>query len=86
MKKIKCKEAANFLNIVELGPHVIQVIKSSIKRGKGTEDDVIRWVDQYHSLDGKLLAENDPVATKQVGFINSTTGEGIFIPKEANDE
>jgi hypothetical protein len=42
---------------------VIQVIETEEKRGKGVEDDPIRGVTQYWSLDGELLAENDPVVT-----------------------
>lgn len=42
---------------------VIQVIEVEITRGKGTEDSVMRGVTQYWSLDGELLAENDPLTT-----------------------
>jgi hypothetical protein len=42
---------------------VIQVIEVELLRGKGTEDSVMRGVTQYWSLDGELLAENDPLAT-----------------------
>jgi len=41
------------------GAKVIQVIQTSLCIGKGTEDDVLRFLTQYWSLDGKLLAEND---------------------------
>ena len=40
---------------------VIQVIETVKKRGKGTREDVVRNVVQYWSLEGELLAENDPV-------------------------
>lgn len=43
---------------------VIQVIETELKRGKGVEDDPIRGVMQYWSLDGELLAENDPILTE----------------------
>jgi hypothetical protein len=39
---------------------VIQVIEVEVKRGKGIEDDPIRGVMQYWSLEGELLAESDP--------------------------
>jgi hypothetical protein len=39
---------------------IIDVIQASIKRGKGTDDDPMRHVIQYWSLDGYLLAEYDP--------------------------
>lgn len=39
---------------------VIQVIEVEITRGNGVEGDVMRGVTQYWSLDGTLLAENDP--------------------------
>lgn len=42
---------------------VIQVIEVEITRGKGIEGDVFRGVTQYWSLDGELLAENDPCVT-----------------------
>jgi hypothetical protein len=41
-------------------PRVIQVIESHIPRGKGTQDDACRNVVQYHTLEGKFLAERDP--------------------------
>ena len=41
-------------------PKVIQVIESEVQRGSGkNEDDPVRIVMQYHSLDGDLLAERD---------------------------
>lgn len=40
---------------------VIQVIETEEKRGEGIADDPIRCVMQYWSLDGELLAENDPL-------------------------
>lgn len=39
---------------------VIQVIETVSSRGKGTEENPCRWVHQYWSLEGELLAENDP--------------------------
>ena len=39
---------------------LIEIIHLKIRRGKGTDEDIIRLVDQYWSKDGKLLAENDP--------------------------
>ena len=42
---------------------VIQVIEVEVTRGKGTEDSVMRGVTQYWSLDGELLAENDPLVS-----------------------
>lgn len=41
---------------------VIQVIETTSLRGTGSEDDKCRPVTQYWSLDGNLLAENDPCA------------------------
>jgi len=41
-------------------PKVISVIESHESRGKGTPEDPCRWVDQYFTLEGKLLSENDP--------------------------
>ena len=40
---------------------VIQVIRTDLElRGKGTEQSPYRRVEQYWSLDGKLLFEEDP--------------------------
>lgn len=44
---------------------VIQVIETVSVRGKGTEEDTCRPVKQYWSLDGELLAENDPCASEK---------------------
>ena len=39
---------------------LIQVIRTELsKRGEGTEEDPIRLIIQYWSLDGELLAEVD---------------------------
>lgn len=41
---------------------LIQVIRTRMAiRGQGTSDDPQRVVTQYWTLDGKLLAESDPV-------------------------
>ena len=42
-------------------PRLIQVIETAISRGKGTEQDRCRSVTQYHTPEGKFLAENDPL-------------------------
>lgn len=42
---------------------VIQVIETEVTRGKGVDDDPLRGVMQYWSLDGELLAESDPLVT-----------------------
>lgn len=42
------------------GARVISVIRTKALRGSGTEDDPCRTVFQYWSLEGSLLAENDP--------------------------
>jgi len=40
-------------------PRVIKVIETTISRGNG-KDEIYGWVFQYHTLDGKFLAEKDP--------------------------
>lgn len=46
---------------------VIQVIETNSIRGMGVnEDDMCRGIYQYWDLNGKLLAENDPVKTKDM--------------------
>lgn len=42
-----------------LSAEVIQVIRTTVFRGKGTDEDVMRHATQYWSLDGQLLAEVD---------------------------
>jgi hypothetical protein len=40
---------------------VIQVIRTELeRRGTGAEGDPYRRIEQYWTLDGKLLFENDP--------------------------
>lgn len=42
------------------GARLIQVIQTTLlRRGKGKEGDPIRIIEQFWSVDGKLLAEND---------------------------
>lgn len=41
---------------------VIQVIVTEAIEGRGIEDDPIRSVLQYWSLDGELLAKVDPIS------------------------
>ena len=45
-------------------PRVIQVIEVYEQRGSGTEEDVYREVRRYYTLEGRYLAENDPVGIK----------------------
>lgn len=40
---------------------VIQAIEIKADRGLGTKQDPVRGVTQYWDLDGKLLAEVDPI-------------------------
>ena len=44
---------------------VIQVIRTIVTRGAGTEEDPARFGRQYWSLKGDLLAEFDPVAAEK---------------------
>lgn len=39
---------------------LIQVIEAHETRGRGTEEDPVRMVTVYYSVDGVVLAENDP--------------------------
>lgn len=41
-------------------PKLIQVIESTEKRGSGLDGDPVRMVFCYYTLEGVLLAENDP--------------------------
>lgn len=42
---------------------VIQVIETRALAGRGTEKDPARWMVQYWSFEGELLAINDPCTT-----------------------
>ena len=45
---------------------VIQVIRTTLLRmGEGTDKDPIRRIEQFWTLDGILLAENDPHLFKE---------------------
>ena len=46
---------------------VIQVIETRSARGSGSENQPIRIVIQYWSLEGDLLAENDPIMNEKQG-------------------
>lgn len=49
-----------------MGCEVIQVIRTTLtKRGKGVEGDPVRTIEQYWTLDGKLLWEVDTLAEAQ---------------------
>ena len=45
---------------------VIQVIMTETVRGLGTEDDPVRPIRQYWSLEGEMLAFNDPAFEEQL--------------------
>jgi len=46
---------------------VIKVIRTTLTgRGKGKEGSVYRKIEQFWSLDGELLAENDPILQKKI--------------------
>lgn len=40
---------------------VIQVVRTTLLRRGNGKDDPIRIIEQFWSLDGKLLVENDPI-------------------------
>lgn len=43
----------------------IEVIEVMAARGRGIEEDPVRVVTQYWSLDGKLLGEYDPTEEQE---------------------
>lgn len=55
MQKLKEKYQDRFY-----GAKVIQVIEEKCVMGEGTEDNLLRVVTLYRSLDGELLAVFDP--------------------------
>lgn len=53
---------------------LVEVIKTTALKGKGTEDDPAYIVTQYWDLDGKLLAEN-PVESEVKVYENGLSSE-----------
>lgn len=49
-------------------PKIIQCIQSNEHRGNGTAEHKSRMVTLYHTLDGALLAENDPCWSEPYEF------------------
>lgn len=48
-------------DLVPLGASIVQLIRTNLEmRGKGTESDPFRRVEQYWTLEGELLFEKDP--------------------------
>ena len=47
-----------------------QAIHTTVNRGKGVEDDPIRNVDQFFTLDGNFIVEYDPTTEKWYGLVN----------------
>ncbi len=48
---------------------VIKVIETISKKGNGTKKDPVRYIVQYWSLKGKLIAEHDTI---EDGYFDST--------------
>ena len=44
---------------------VIQVVETKALAGLGTAEDPCRWLIQYWSFEGELLAENDPAKCEE---------------------
>ena len=69
---------------------VIQVIETISARGKGTEEDPCRPVHKYWSLEGELLAENDPCEEEKRRCIKANFREkdesvGLSYSKEVKE-
>lgn len=61
------------------GARIVQVIETTlVVRGTGEIGNPLRMVTQYWSLDGRLLAENDPLATGR--------GERITLAPEGEEK
>lgn len=54
------KPNASLSHMGVMNAKVIQVIQTVTYVGSGTEEDPNRYITQYWSMDGKLLATNDP--------------------------
>ena len=46
--------------------NVINVIEVKSRLGKGTQEDVVRIITEYYSLDGALIYRDDPCADSEV--------------------
>lgn len=53
---------------------IMTVIHTQSIRGTGLGDDLIRLVDEYWTLDGTLLAENDSLATS-LRYLDAQSGD-----------
>lgn len=53
------------------GAKVIQVVETQAAIGDGTENDPVRLVIEYWSLDGKKLATNDPYLSDLIASASS---------------
>jgi hypothetical protein len=62
----------------------LQVIQVIGCRGAGVEGDPIRHVIQFYSMDGRLLAESDPVKGSPPSEICSVCGAGFQSDGEVN--
>jgi hypothetical protein len=69
-----------------MSARVIQVIEVVQNRGTGVLGDPVRYIKQYWSFDGELLAENDPVIVQQmVDEYLYEMSVGISGPPEEDD-
>lgn len=63
---------------MDISAKIIQMIEANFFRGEGTEENSIRTVTAYYSLDGDFLAEKD------VHYDGILFGEELK-PKQSND-
>ena len=52
-----------------MGPHtveMVEMVRVVFARGAGTENDIVRTVEQFWTRDGELIAERDP-DPKEIG-------------------
>jgi hypothetical protein len=55
--------------VMDVGVEVIQVVRTRLEhRGTGSVEEPHRLLEQFWSLDGELLAENDPVEIERSGW------------------
>lgn len=48
---------------------IVEVIHVRAARGKGTEEDPVRIVNQYWAKEGQLLAESDELSLRSIASI-----------------
>lgn len=60
-------DSDKWLTVDDCSARRLEVLEVEYVRGMGTEDDMVRRVRRYYTLEGELLAEVDPLQSPQPG-------------------